>query len=124
MAFVYLNSDFVDGTADCTGQVTDCPNLMTYQATNEGKLWTLIQSKRITKSLTTKRMGPGVLWFVTTDDAHQLLKSYLDCDDYNQSLQLMRQLKLRPDVSFAFHIGHTNERGRIIDQARPKKGFG
>ena len=63
MAVVTLLSDFVDGSSMALAEDTDAPTLNDYMTLSQGRLWAGVQQRRHQRGLTTKRRGPGTVYF-------------------------------------------------------------
>ena len=64
-ATVTLLSDFVDGTSMALMEETDTVDLNAFMTANQGRLWGDMQRKRRERGLTTKRQGPGTLYYLS-----------------------------------------------------------
>ncbi len=126
-ATVTLLSDFIDGTSMALMEETDVADLNAYMTASQGRLWADVQDKRRSRGLTSKRCGPGTLYFCRTEEGAKALECYLAADTGSEQEQHWLQQMKGAGVEIAPHIGHPNERRSLLEDATsrraPPKGF-
>ena len=115
MAVVTLLSDFVDGSSMALAEDTDAPTLNDYMTRNPGRLWAGVQQRRHQRGLTTKRRGPGTVYFAPDDLSAEAVNRYLQSDtgtdEEKRALELLRTTR----VEMAPHVGAEAERTALLD---------
>ena len=115
MAVVTLLSDFVDGSSMALAEDTDAPTLNDYMTRNPGHLWAGVQQRRHQRGLTTKRRGPGTVYFAPDDLSAEAVNRYLQSDtgtdEEKRALELLRTTR----VEMAPHVGAEAERTALLD---------
>ena len=129
-ATVTLLSDFVDGTSMALMEETDTVDLNAFMTANQGRLWGDMQRKRRERGLTTKRQGPGTLYYCANQTGLDALQEYLKAITGSaDEAHWMSQMQ-QAGVQFAPHIGASAERSMLLDKqqhqrgSRPAQGFG
>ena len=115
MAVVTLLSDFVDGSSMALAEDTDAPTLNDYMTRNPGHLWAGVQQRRHQRGLTTKRRGPGTVYFAPDDLSAEAVNRYLQSDtgsdEEKRALEALRTTR----VEMAPHVGAEAERTALLD---------
>ena len=115
MAVVTLLSDFVDGSSMALAEDTDAPTLNDYMTRSQGRLWAGVQQRRHQRGLTTKRRGPGTVYFAPDDLSADAVNCYLQSetgsDEEKRALELLRTTR----VEMAPHVGAEAERIALLD---------
>ena len=127
-ATVTLLSDFVDGTSMALMEETDTVDLNAFMTANQGRLWGDVQRKRRDRGLTTKRQGPGTLYYCANQTGLDALQKYLraitgSADEAHWMSQMQQA-----GVQIAPHIGASAERSKLLDEQQrgsgAARGFG
>ena len=115
MAVVTLLSDFVDGSSMALAEDTDAPTLNDYMTQSQGRLWAGVQQRRHQRGLTTKRRGPGTVYFAPDDLSAEAVNRYLQSDtgsdEEKRALESLRTTR----VEMAPHVGAEAERTALLD---------
>ena len=115
MAVVTLLSDFVDGSSMALAEDTDAPTLNDYMTRSQGRLWAGVQQRRHQRGLTTKRRGPGTVYFAPDELSAEAVNRYLQSDtgsdEEKRALESLRKTR----VEMAPHVGAEAERTALLD---------
>ena len=115
MAVVTLLSDFVDGSSMALAEDTDAPTLNDYMTRSQGRLWAGVQQRRHQRGLTTKRRGPGTVYFAPDELSAEAVNRYLQSDtgsdEEKRALESLRTTR----VEMAPHVGTEAERTALLD---------
>ena len=115
MAVVTLLSDFVDGSSLALAEDTDASTLNDYMTRSQGRLWAGVQQRRHQRGLTTKRRGPGTVYFapdeLSAEAVNRYLQSDTDSDEEKRALESLRRTR----VEMAPHVGAKEERTALLD---------
>ena len=115
MAVVTLLSDFVDGSSMALAEDTDAPTLNDYMTRNPGHLWAGVQQRRHQRGLTTKRRGPGTVYFAPDELSAEAVNRYLQSDtgsdEEKRALESLRTTR----VEMGPHVGAEAERTALLD---------
>ena len=124
LSLVLLNSDFIDGDALATGELTEETNLYNYMNKANGKLWVAQQNQRQRANKTTRRVGLGVLYFLTSQEQVEAVDSFLNSD--NGSLKEQTALKQMRALGVVGqpHIGTYQERAGVFKGLAKKSNKG
>ena len=123
-ATVTLLSDFVDGTSMALMEETDTLDLNAFMTANQGRLWGDVQRKRRDRGLTTKRRGPGTLYYCANQTGLNALQKYLQAITGSaDEAHWMSQMQ-QAGVQIAPHIGASGERSKLLDEQQQQRGSG
>ena len=126
-ATVTLLSDFIDGTSMALMEETDAEDLNAFMTASQGRLWGDVQKKRRARGLTSKRLGPGTLYFCSNDQGLLALQNYLESETNSKNEQKWMKEMKQNNVQIAPHIGSESERRVILggkhNQIKTAKGF-
>ena len=115
MAVVTLLSDFVDGSSMALAEDTDAPTLNDYMTRNQGRLWAGVQQRRHQRGLTTKRRGPGTVYFAPDELSAEAVNRYLQSDTGSDKEKRALELLRTTRVEMAPHVGAEAERTALLD---------
>ncbi len=131
MAVVTLLSDFVDGTSMALSEDTDQPSLNDYMTSASGQLWAGTQQRRLQRSLTRQRRGPGTLFFAPNEEAQASVTAYLQSETGSSQEAQWHEAIQQQGVEIAPHVGEAHERQVLLrGEQRPltrqakAQGFG
>ena len=115
MAVVTLLSDFVDGSSMALAEDTDAPTLNDYMTRSQGRLWAGVQQRRHQRGLTTKRRGPGTVYFAPDELSAEAVNRYLQSDTGSDKEKRALELLRTTRVEMAPHVGAEAERTALLD---------
>ena len=115
MAVVTLLSDFVDGSSMALAEDTDSPTLNDYMTRSQGRLWAGVQQRRHQRGLTTKRRGPGTVYFAPDDLSAEAVNRYLQSDTGSDEEKRALESLKKTGVEMAPHVGAEAERTALLD---------
>ena len=115
MAVVTLLSDFVDGSSMALAEDTDAPTLNDYMTRSQGRLWAGVQQRRHQRGLTTKRRGPGTVYFAPDELSAEAVNRYLQSDTGSDEEKRALESLLTTRVEMAPHVGAEAERTALLD---------
>ena len=126
-ATVTLLSDFIDGTSMALMEETDAEDLNAFMTASQGRLWGDVQKKRRAKGLTSKRLGPGTLYFCSNEEGLSALQNFLESETNSKNEQRWLDEMRKNNVQIAPHVGSESERRVLIggqhNQINNAKGF-
>ena len=103
---------------------TDTLDLNAFMTANQGRLWGDMQRKRRERGLTTKRQGPGMLYYCANQTGLDALQKYLQAITGSaDEAHWMSQMQ-RSGVQIAPHIGASSERAKLLDEQQQQRGSG
>ena len=126
-ATVTLLSDFIDGTSMALMEETDAIDLNAFMTAIQGRLWGDVQKKRRARGLTSKRLGPGTLYFCSNEQGLSALQNYLESETNSKDEENWLYEMKKNNVQIFPHIGSESERRVLLggqhNQIKTAKGF-
>ena len=126
-ATVTLLSDFIDGTSMALMEETDAIDLNAFMTAIQGRLWGDVQKKRRARGLTSKRLGPGTLYFCSNEQGLSALQNYLESETNSKDEENWLDEMKKNNVQISPHIGSESERRVLLggqhNQIKTAKGF-
>ena len=124
---VTLLSDFIDGTSMALMEETNAENLNAFMTGSQGRLWSDVLKKRRARGLTSKRLGPGTLYFCSNARGLSALQNYLESETNSKDEENWLDEMKKNNVQISPHIGSESERRVLLggqhNQIKTAKGF-